>query len=255
MLISALSVLGCAAVAGAQAPDSLPFGCGERLTFGIHASKFGTIGHATMTVDGPEFVRGVPTLLVEMDTRIGVLFMHASDSNKSWIDPRHMTALRFEKHQRRPFSALDDSVEIFPDLHQWTATHGAGGSIADPDPLDELSFIYFLRTFPFGPDTTYSFDRMYDRRRNSTTVRIVKRELLRTAAGEFLTDKLEIHFKDGPQWKDDWVVHLWISQDPCRLPVRMESAVPILGSGYLTLESALTNGCAGSGQGTTRSSR
>lgn len=239
------AVLAVSTVAGAQTPDSLPFASGERLTFAIRASKFGTIGHAVMAVSGPLAVRGVETLLVSMDTKMGFLFMHGSDANRSWIDPQRMASLRFEKHQRRPFSATDDSIEIFPDLHTWSGTHGDSGTIAPAAPLDELSFVYFLRTIWLAPDSVYSFDRHYDRRRIPSTVRLVRREVVQTPAGAFDAEELEVRVKDGADWKDHWEVRLWISADRCRLPVRMESSLPLVGSGVMTLESAVTPGCGG----------
>jgi hypothetical protein len=232
-----------ATVARAQAADSLPFGSGERLTFAVRASRFGTVGHAVMAVTGPVEVRGVETLLVSLDAHLGLFFMKSTDVNRSWIDPRRMASLRFEKHNRRPFSSFDDSVEIYPDRHYWSGEHGDSGVTTGAAPLDELSFIYYLRTVTLAPDSTYAFDRHYDRRRIPSTVRLVKRELLRTPAGEFNTDELEVRVKDGTNWKDEWVVRLWISDDPCRLPVRMESSMPILGTGDMTLESAVTPTC------------
>ena len=225
--------------------DSLPFGSGERLTFRIRATKFGTIGHAVMAVTGGEYIRGVETMLVSMDTHMGVLFMQGSDANRSWIDPTRMTSLRFEKHQRRPFSSTDDSIDIYPDLHHWSGagTHADSGSTTGPAPLDELSFLYFLRTVSLVPDSIYSFDRHYDKRRVPSTVRVVKREVVHTPAGDFNTVELEVQVKDGVDWKDEWTVRYWISEDRCRLPVRMESAVPILGAGVMTLESAVTPTC------------
>ncbi len=240
-----LGLLSCATIAGAQATDSLPFGAGERLTFRIRATKFGTIGHAEMAVKGGASIRGVETMLVSMDTHMGVLFMQGSDANRSWIDPSRMTSLRFEKHQRRPFSSTDDSVDIYPDLHYWSGsgTHADSGSTTGAAPLDELSFLYFLRTVTLVPDSIYSFDRHYDKRRVPSTVRFVKREVVRTPAGDFNTVELEVNVKDGVDWKDEWTVRYWISEDRCRLPVRMESAVPILGAGVMTLESAVTPTC------------
>ena len=244
LIVCVIAAAAATRAAGAQTTDSLPFGAGERLTFGIRAWKFGTIGHAVMAVQGTALIRGVETMLVSMDTKMGVLFMKGSDANRSWIDPRRMTSLRFEKHQRRPFSTTDDSVEIFPDLHRWSTARGDTGSIAGSAPLDELSFLYFLRTVSLSPDSTYAFDRHYDKRRIPSMVRVVKREQLQTPAGTFSTVELEMRVKDGPDWKDEWVVRVWISDDRCRLPVRMESAVPLLGAGVMTLESAVTpTGC------------
>jgi hypothetical protein len=240
LLLCVIAGAASSSASNAQTTDSLPFGAGERLTFGIRAWKFGTIGHAVMAVQGTAVVRGVETMVVTMDTKMRVLFMKGSDANRSWIDPRRMTSLRFEKHQRRLFSTTDDSVEIFPDLHRWSGAHGDSGSIADSAPLDELSFLYFLRTVSLAPDSTYAFDRLYDKRRIPSIVRVVKREQLDTPAGIFNTVELEMRVKDGPGWKDEWVVRVWISDDRCRLPVRMESAVPVLGAGVMTLESAVT---------------
>jgi hypothetical protein len=236
-------VIAGASVAGAQAPDPLPFGSGELLTFTVRASKFGKVGHAVMAVSGPVDIRGVPTMLMTFETHLGVLFMKSSDDNRSWIDPLRMTSLRFERHERRPFSSADESVQIFPDLHYWAGTRGDSGSTTGEAPLDELSFVYFLRTVTLVPDSVYAFDRHYDKRRVPTTVRFVKRATLRTPAGDFDTVELEMRSKDGPKFKDEWVLRLWISEDRCRLPVRMESVVPVLGTGVMTLESAVTPTC------------
>ena len=71
----------------------------------------------------------------------------------------------------------------------------------------------------------------------------MKREVVTTPAGKFDTVELEVRVKDGVDWKEEWVVRYWISEDRCHLPVRMESVVPILGSGVMTLESAVTPAC------------
>jgi hypothetical protein len=227
---------------GAQA-TALPFGAGERLSFVVSTSHFAKVGNAVMALDGPADVRGIPTLVASFTTRISVALMKASNESRSWIDPTRMASLRFVKHEHRPFSSAHDSVEIFPALHRWASTRPDSGIAQSDAPLDELSFIYFLRTMTFAPDSTYSFDRHFDTRRSPTTIRVLKRETLHTAAGTFETVELEMRVKDGTNYKGDGVLHLWISDDRCHLPVRMESAMPVLGTGILTLESAITPAC------------
>jgi hypothetical protein len=254
-----VGVLGCASAIGAQAPeqpperlaerpaehpaDSLPFACGERLTFRVRTAKLGTVGHAVMTITGPVDIRGTETVLASFDASAGIAFMKGADKTRSWFDLRRMTSLRFEKLEKRPFSSEKDSVEIYPELHHWEGVRGDSGAITSDVPLDELSFIYFLRTLDFAPDTVYSFDRHYDSRRTPTSVRVVKRETLTTPAGEFSTVELEMRAKDGQSFKDDVLLHLWISDDRCRLLVRVESAIPLLGNGIMTLESAVAPSC------------
>ena len=232
-----------ASLSQAQAPDTLPFAVGERLTYGVRTSKFGAGGRAVMSVTGPVDVRGTETMLATFDVHVRWAFMSGDDNTKSWIDPRRMASLRFEKHERRPFSFNNESVEIAPEDRRWNSTRGDSGTTASGAPLDELSFIYFLRTITLLPDSVYSFDRHYDARRTPTTVRIIKRETLTTPAGEFRTVELEMRVKDVTNYNGEGVLHLWISDDRCRLPVRIESTMALLGTGVLMLESVVTPRC------------
>ncbi len=258
-----VGTIGSASAAGAQAPeqpperptdrladhladhpaDSLPFACGERLTFRVRTAKLGTVGHAVMTITGPVDIRGTETVLASFDASAGIAFMKGADKTRSWFDLRRMTSLRFEKHEKRPFSSNVDSVEIYPELHHWEGVPGDSGTIASDVPLDELSFIYFLRTLSLAPDTVYSFDRHYDSRRMPTSVRVVKRETLQTPAGKFSTVELEMRSNGGQSSRNDVLLRLWISDDRCRLLVRVESAIPLLGNGIMTLESAVAPSC------------
>ena len=240
-LISAL--LACAAGAGAQAPDSLPFSDGERLTFRISAGKLGTVGHAVMTLTGPVDVRGTETMLASFDANAGIPLFKGSDATRSWIDPTRMTSLRFQKRERRPFSSADDSVEIYPGLHHWDGLKGDSGTTVSDLPLDELSFIYFLRTRTLEPDSVYSFDQDYDRRRPPTTVRVVKHEALTTPAGTFKTVEYEVRMTDRRNYKKSAVLHFWFSEDRCRVLVRVESPMPMLGNSTMTLQAAVTPNC------------
>ena len=242
-LLGLALAIGAASSVGAQRATALPFSIGERLTFTVSTTHVGNVGNAVMALTGPVDVHGTATILASFDTRISVAMMKGSDESRSWIDPSDMTSLRFAKHEHRPFSSSDDSVDVIPALHRWTGPHGTNGAVTSNHPLDELSFIYFLRTVSFAPDSTYSFDRHYDTRRSPTTVRVVKRETLQTPAGKFDTVELEMRVKDGTEYKGEGVLHLWFSEDSCHLPVRIESAMPILGTGILTLASAVTPTC------------
>jgi hypothetical protein len=223
--------------------DSLPFGAGEKLTFSIHSSKFGNVGKAVMSLSGPVDVRGTATVLASFDASAGVMLLKGHDATRSWIDLDRMTSLRYEKTERRPFSSANDSVEIYPDLRLWQAAHGDSGSTASDRPLDELSFIYYLRTLTLAPDSVYTFDRHYDKRRLPTTVRMVKHDTITTPAGEFSTIEYEVRVVDARDFKEHGVLYFWISDDACRLPVRIESVMRLLGDGIMTLQSAVTPNC------------
>jgi uncharacterized protein DUF3108 len=236
-------VVTAAPIARAQQRDSLPFVCGERLAFRIRSTKIGNVGRAVMALSGPVDIRGTGTMLASFDASAGIAFFKGSDATRSWFDPEHMTSLRYQKRERRPFSTNDDSVEIYADRHEWDAKGGESGAVESDHPLDELAFIYYLRTVTLLPDSLYSFDRHYDKRRAPNTVRVVGHEQITTPAGEFSAVQYQVTMSDSRDLKSRDVINFWISEDHRRLPVRIESVMPVLGKSIMTLESVTAPGC------------
>jgi hypothetical protein len=217
--------------------DSLPFSVGERLAYRVTSGKFGATGRAVMSVEGPVDVRGTPTWLLrsEMHARVG--FVKASGLTESWLDPTHMTALRFHKRERRAFRGSDAQVEIFPEGRRWEVVEGKAGVSPSEAPLDELSFIYFVRTLALESDALLRVDRHYDAGRNPVHVRVTGRDSVVTDAGVFRTIVVEMRVKDPGHYEREGTIQIHLSDDASRLPVRIESTVSILGKIVLTLES------------------
>lgn len=225
------------AVLSAQSAGSLPFAVGEHIEFLVRVPRMGTVGRGAMWVEGPVDVRGVATLLLRFDSRVRIGPATATDRTSSWLDPRRMASLRYEKRERNPLSRRDEIVDVYPEARRWTAVSGEAGDSPSADPLDELSFIYFMRTLPFTADTTYRFVRHFDRARSPTTVRVVRREALTTAAGDFRTVLVEMRVRDPRRFRGEGVIRINFTDDSVRLPVRIESAMPMVGTGVLLLES------------------
>ncbi len=245
--LGAVAALWLGSPLGAQAPDAVPFGAGERLYFTVR-SKVGTVGRAVMTLTRSERVDGDGTLLASFSTRIRVAFMKGGTEGRSSIDPLRMMTLRYVEDEYRPFSSTRDSVEIHHDRQHWTGLSDSGYTATDR-PLDELSFIYFLRTVDLAPDSLYTYDRFYDKRRTPTTVRLVRRDTLRAAFGNVGVFVVEMNVKDKVDRGGDKTIRLWLSEDRCRVPVRIETRLPYLGAGIMTIDSASTPACAPSANG------
>lgn len=221
----------------AQMPDGLPFDAGERLTYGVQLSKIGKAGSAVMSMEGPVEIRGVPVYALRFDFNAGIGPIRAADRTGSWIDLARMASMRFVKEERHPFSRRDESVELFLDRGRWEAADGSSGRIAAAAPLDELSFMYFIRTLPLIVDSVYSFNRHFDARRNPTTVRMVRRDTIETPAGSFPSVLVEMRVRDSRRYDGEGIIRIYLSDDELRLPVRIESAMPIVGTAILTLQS------------------
>jgi hypothetical protein len=238
-VLHAALFLSLGVVAGAQTFATPPFAIGERLTFTVR-SRVGVVGHAVMSLSGPEDIGGTITMLASFSTQVRVAFLKGSTDSRSWFDPLRMASLRYVEDEHRPFSSSRDSVEIDPATWRWTGLHGDSGATATDQPLDELSFIYFLRTITLEPDSLYSFDRFYDKRRTPSTVRILRRDTLRLATGNVGVVVLEMNVKDKIGRGGPKAIRFWISDDFCRIPVRIESSLPFLGAAVMTLDSAAT---------------
>jgi hypothetical protein len=165
--------------------QSLPFAVGERLDYHVKVGIAGTVGHGSMWIEGPVEVRGSQTLLLRSTFNARVGWFRAFDRSDSWLDPQRMAVLRFEKNENQGSSEKGEKVDVFPDEQRWANAAGQGGTSPSPASLDELSFIYYVRTLPLAIDSVYSMSRHFDAARNPVTVRAIGRTTVKTHAGTF----------------------------------------------------------------------
>jgi len=216
--------------------DALPFFAGERLQYRVRVSRFGGSGKGEMTVEGPVDLRGTRTYVLRSNVQTRVGPVKAVNRSESWLDVVRMTTLRFRKRERSVVSNDAESVELFPERREWQTADGRAGASETDTPLDELSFIYFLRTVPLVPEATHRYERHFDPARNPTIVRVIGRETVTTPAGTFSTLLIELRVKDPARYRGEGVIRINMTDDHCRLPVRIVSDVPLAGEATLTLE-------------------
>jgi hypothetical protein len=202
----------------------------------VRLSAVNLRGHGAMWVDGPEVVRGTETWVLHFGFKARLGPVKVSDTTESWLDPQRMASLRFVKHERHPFSSHDEDIALFPDQKRWSGANGESGDAITAAPLDELSFIYFLRTVPLDADSTYSFNRHFDAARNPTTVKVVRRGSVTVGAGTFDAILVEMRVRDPARYRGEGVIRIHFSDDARRLPLRIESTLPVAGTALLTLE-------------------
>jgi hypothetical protein len=225
-----------APAARAQQDAPLPFAVGERLEYVGRVR--GISGRGTMWIAGPVDVRGTSTYELHFDFSARVGPLSVTQRTVSWLDPERMAVLRFAKRERHLLSRHEEAIELFPHERRWRASGGESGESPTDAPLDELSFIYFVRTLPLASDSTLSFSRHFDLQRSPTTVRLMGHERVNTAAGSFNTAVVEMRVRDPEHYRGEGTIRFSISDDRCRIPVRIESNIPDAGTVVLTLASA-----------------
>ncbi len=223
------------AISQSEAP--LPFMIGERITYRVSVAKLGNVGKGAMWIEGPVTVRGVSTYLLRFDFSAGKGPIKAADQTSSWLDPKRMSVQRYFKHEKHVLAHRDERVEMFPATRQWATSSGENGVSPTDAPLDELSFMYFIRTLPLTPNAVHRLTRHFDAQRSPTSVTVVRRETVSTPAGDFRTVLVEMRVKDPRRYKGEGVIRINLTDDSIRLPVRIESAMPVLGTAVMTLES------------------
>ena len=233
----AAAALALGATTGGAQTRVLPFAVGETLTYQARAPH-GLKGNATMWIEGPVAVRGVETMVLRFDFSTKVGFVTISDRTTSWLDPLHMAALRFEKKEVRFMARHSEQVDMEPATRAWTEVDGRTGRSPTSQPLDELSFIYWLRTVSLEPGESMTLERHFDPARNPTIIRSLGRGRVETPLGTFATRDVEMRVRDARNYKGEGVIRFSFSDDACRRPVRIESTIPDAGTVVMTLAGA-----------------
>ena len=214
---------------------SWPFAVGEVLTYQVRISRLGDVGSGRMWVEGPVVEQGVVTWRLRFEMEAGKGPFHASDRTSSWLNPATFSIVRFEKRERHVLSRSDEEVRIDLAKRLWIDDDGASGTLGSEAPLDELSFMYFIRTLPLERDTVLWFDRHFDPERNPTVVRTVGRDTLTTPAGIFHTRIVEMVVRDPKRYRGTGIIRIHLNEGDCHMPVRIESRMPIVGVSTMTL--------------------
>ncbi len=221
-----------------QAPPApVPFGIGEELVYRASSTRFGKLGTGVMSVAGPEEVRGARTYLLRFDFRGKVGPAVVNDRTRSWLDPERMASLRYTKTERSPVTRRDEDVTMDPAARRWESARGGHGAMASAQPLDELSFLFFVRTLPLADGASYDLARHFDARRNPVRLRVVRRARVTVPAGSFDVVEVEMRVKDPGRFGGEGVIRMHLTDDARRIPVRIDSSMPFVGGVALSLES------------------
>ena len=232
--LAALLLIGAASVSVAAA-QKLPFYAGEELTYRLQVTGFGPVGRGPMKVSASE-ARGTPALLLTSEFRSSTPIVGGNGLSRSWLDPVHMRVLRFEKRERTPFSRGEESFEIFPAERRWVSGDGDRGTSPTSAPLDELAFLYFIRTLPLRPGDYYEFERHFEVGRNPVSIRVLRREAIEVGAGKSASVVVEMRVRDPQRYRGEGIITLYLTDDDCRIPLRIESRMPKVGKTILSLE-------------------
>lgn len=202
----------------------VPFGTGERLEYDV---RFGSlkVGSAHMEVVGLENLRGRPAWHTAFWVRGGNFLYRVNDVYESWMDTQTLSSLRFVQELEEGGKNTERRFEIYPERSVFVQTNKkpAKEEKSVSQPLDDGSFLYFIRTIPLEVGQTYDFHRYFRPDRNPVRIRVLRRERIRVPAGTFNAIVLQPVIKTKGIFSENGHAEVWLSDDDRRIMLQLKS--------------------------------
>jgi hypothetical protein len=218
-----------------------PYRTGERLVYETWVGFLGRVGQGSMEVGPLETIRGTPALNLRFAFAASAMFgtVTVDDLLQSWLDPVEMRALRFKKDQKEINYETHRVYEFFPDEGRWSRSDGSTeeGRLASASPLDDVSFIYFIRSLPLRVGDRYVLNDYFKEDGNPVVIEVLGRQTVKVPAGEFQTVVVKPTIKTDGLFGEGGEAVFYFTDDSLHLLVLMQSRMPVL----RTLELRLTS--------------
>lgn len=216
----------------------VPFGPGERLEYNVKLGIFNA-GEAHMEVLGIDSVRGEPTYHIDVAMRGGLLFgaFKLNSRFESWLDTQLIISRRYISDESYTGYSSYRSFELYPDEMYWHQTdEDVIGDLPSALPLDDMAFIYFVRSLPLEVGQTRQYSNYFKEEGNPVTIEVLRRDVRETAAGTFNTIVVRPTIMTDGLFKDGGEAELHFTDDENRYLVYMRVGMPVVGSITLHLE-------------------
>ncbi len=204
---------------------AVPFTVGERLEYDVKFS-WKSVGRGTMEVKEITEVRGRPSWHTIFTIKGGIPFFRVDDRMESWFDVFSLSSRRFHQRISEGGYKRTREYEFFPERSVFTENGGAEEPSV-PDPLDDASFLYFVRTIPLEVGRTYEVPRYFNPKANPVRIKVVRRETIKVPAGEYATVVLQPTFQSRGIFSEDGKAEVWLTDDDYRIMVQMKTSLKI----------------------------
>lgn len=209
---------------------------GEELHYTGDFGVFGQVGTGVMSVSAPHCEQSRAVVRLDFSFRGRIMLMGIRDETTSWIDASERFSLRYEKDERHPMGTRTERVVIYPEQGWWEPEGGVVQALDSARPLDELSFLFLARSLELGLGESVEFARHFDPDRNPVVMRDRGRTTVTVPAGRFRVRVVEMDVHDASRFGDAGRVVLYLTDDADRIPVKIATAMPVVGEMVLVLE-------------------
>jgi Protein of unknown function (DUF3108) len=200
---------------------AVPFGVGERLDYEVRLSGI-RVGNGWMEVSKMDSVRGREAWHTSFGIKGGLAFYRVNDRYESWFDTGSLASLRYHQQIDEGSYERDRKFEIYPERRVFVDDKGAEQPTSE-NPLDDGSFLYFLRTIPLEVGKEYTFDRYFRVDRNPVRIKVLRKERIPVPAGTFDAIVVQPIIKTKGIFSENGRAEVWLSDDEHRIMLQMKS--------------------------------
>ncbi len=202
------------------------FGPGERLVYGVKVGIFGA-GTAEVSILGIDTVRGNPTYRASLTIVGGLGPAHVNDAYTSWFDIRNLVSWRFIRDIHELSYKSYRHFEFYPERRMWEREdNDESGPLGSSLPLDDVAFIYYVRTLPLEQGRTYTMSRYFKADGNPVVIKVIGRGERETEAGKFKTIIVKPIIRTDGLFGEGGDAELHFSDDERRILVYLKSNIP-----------------------------
>lgn len=219
-----------ALVATLATPAPYPFSVGERLTYDAKLGYF-PIGTATVSVSRMAQERGLEAFVFAATGEGGPPGVRMRYEMTSWVGTGRFSSLRFHRKQIQGTTVTEERYQIVPDSSRYRIEGGTQDWAAPKDALDELAFLYYLRTVPLEVGKSFTVSRYFRTGYNPIGVRVIGRRTV------MLPDGRSVPALAVEVTSRGTTMGVRFTDDARRLPAEVDLPLPF---GSVTLE--LTGG-------------
>jgi hypothetical protein len=202
----------------------VPFGAGERMEYDV---KFGVlrVGNAHMEVVALDNLRGRPAWHTAFWVQGGNFMYRVNDVYESWMDAESLSSLRFVQMLEEGGKDTERRFEIYPEraIFIQTSKKPPKEEPSVSQPLDDGSFLYFLRTIPLEVGKTYDFNRYFRPDRNPVRIKVLRKERIKVPAGTFDAIVVQPVIKTKGIFSENGHAEVWLSDDDKHIMLQLKS--------------------------------
>lgn len=203
-----------------------PFGPGEHLVYKVKVGVFG-VGEGFMAVVGVDEHEGNPVYRVEMGLEGNLGPAKVDDLYQTWFDVSTLQTWRYVRDINEVGYQSYRHWEFFPDRMRWERQdNDEEGDLGSALPLDEIAFIYYLRTLPLEVGKSYTMNRYFQEDGNPVTIKVLRKDQRETEGVLYNTIVVSPQIQTDGLFSEGGKAEIHVTDDERRIPVYVKSDIP-----------------------------